>query len=222
VNGNLIRSNFVGGDDKLEPLTLSHTYENRIQASNSVFKFKTIDPTKSKVFEYCTGYMLNEPIQGEAPDIDAANRILTIANAKYGVAKQVRILVLIFKDSPIESALIQENYWKGGNKNEFVVCIGLNANNTVSWCYPFSWTEKDELKISIRNKAINMRPFELVEFTNFAIDEVMHKFERKHFSDFNYITIEPGLTALIVTFVLTILINIGCSMFVVMNDVTNR
>ncbi len=53
-----------------------------------------------------------------------------------------------------------QDYWEGGNKNDFVVCFG-SKNNKVTWCYPFSWADSqksERLKINVRNymKEVNL------------------------------------------------------------------
>ena len=221
IDGDMVQSHFSGGDSTLEPVVISHWYENRVQASNSVFKFEKVDPKNTFVYNYPSiedNHM--RAFLGECPNVDIANRLLEVANSKYGSDKQVRIMVLLFKDLPLSVGINQENYWKGGNKNEFVVCIGINSVGDITWCYPFSWTEREDLKVSVRDHILGreMKKLDAVAIVEWLIPEVVKKFERKHFRDFKYLSVEPSLTWLVVTFVLTLIVNIGVSFYVILNE----
>lgn len=63
---------------------------------------------------------------------------------------QVRVWVLLFNNLPRETGLLQEAYWVNGNKNELVICIGLNEDK-IMWSHIFSWTESQTIKIELRN-----------------------------------------------------------------------
>jgi len=120
----------------------------------------------------------------------------------------------------------QEDYWEGGNKNEFVVTIGVNSKGKVTWCYPFSWSDDETPKIKIRNFVQKQKKrLDLVKTTSY-IGEQLQNFERKQFSDFAYLKVQPTKTQTIWAFVLTFILNIGLSIWIIVNefnsDDTNR
>lgn len=218
-DGDKYVSNIVGGDTNIVGHFSIHSYTNKIQASKSVFKFEKVDPKEYGLFEYpevVDNYVPS--VLGNCMNKEAGIKTLDCLNAKYGSSKKVRVWVLVFNDKPLQAGLDQENYWLGGNKNEFVVCIGLSKDGAVSWCYPFSWSEKDLLKIQVRQYVNEMKPFDLAVFTGWLKEKIVRDFEKKSFKDFNYISIEPSLTAIIITFILTFLLNIGISMYVICNE----
>ena len=47
---------------------------------------------------------------------------------------------------------------------------------------------------------------------------VQEKFVRKQFADFDYITIEPPFWAVMTTFLVTIAVNVGLSLWIVHNE----
>ena len=66
-------------------------------------------------------------ILGAGENLSKGNRHLDVQNAKMGKDKEVRMWVLVYQNQPIQSAILQQNYWKGANKNEFVVCVGTDG-----------------------------------------------------------------------------------------------
>jgi len=51
--------------------------------------------------------------------------------------------------------------------------------------------------------------------------EIEQKWVRKKFEDFSYLTVEPPMTAVIWTFILTLLVTIGIGAWAVLNNVDN-
>lgn len=210
-------------DELLEPVTTIHSYENRVQASHSLFNFPEVDPEEYGLFEYpkVEDFYHCPSILGESgPSGAGAERVLALANAKLGAWKQVRLWVVIFQDQPLAAGLAQQNYWKGGNKNEFVVCIGVNEQHQVQWCYPFSWTEVESLKVDTRNFVIEQQgqTLDLERIVTWLAPEIEKRFVRKQFADFDYLQVEPPVWAVILTFILTIGANVGLSAWIIHNE----
>lgn len=218
-DGDKYETEYNKDESKMEVIVTSHSYVNKVKASSSIFKFKEVDKDTSMVYDYpvlADFYMPS--IIGNAKYKDTANRLLDIANAKYGMSKECRMFMLLFKNQPLQVAIDQENYWKGGNKNELVICLGLNNTDEIDWCYVFSWSEKDRMKVNLRNFAIEMKPFNLVEYTKFAIEEMKAQFTRKNWSDFDYLTVDVSGFAVAMTFLITILVNLGLSIWIIFNQ----
>jgi len=207
----------------------THTYENKVQCSRSVFNFQDIKPEEVKkagLYDYpdVKNYEV-ATILGAGKNfanLDSAEIKLHYLNGDLGPKKQARVWILIFYDKPLNTGKLQEIYWKGGNKNEFVVTIGLDKQNQVSWCYPFSWTDKSEVKIETREYVVNQKTLNLVKLSDYLYKELNDKWVRKQFKDFSYLTVEPPLWALIVAFVLQIIFNIGYSIWSVKNEYDNE
>jgi hypothetical protein len=120
-------------------------------------------------------------------------------------------------------ALEQENYWKGGNKNEFVVCIGLDSQQNVTWCKPFTWCEVDELTALVRNEVAGHKgKIDTLKLAQFTVKEVKRKWKRKEFADFDYLNIDLPSWCYWAVWICTILANVGVGVFVVQNDVNEE
>lgn len=218
-DGNAYNTKFNGDFDLLQPLVLKRTYENRVQCSRSVFNFEPVDSSEIRLYglykypDYVDMFHYT-PIVGTY-DGPASNR-LRKWNALLGSSKQVHMLVLVYINKPVESVSYQERFWKGGNKNEFILCIGINNQKEVQWSRVISWTEQERLKNELASKIMGM-PFELTMIVDTMATMVKSQFIRKKFSDFSYIKIQPTGKAVVITFIVTILITIGISIFSVLN-----
>jgi hypothetical protein len=216
INGNKYVTQWDKSDEKCEVCTTSHRYKNRLLASNSVFKFPEPD-SKEGLFEYprIGGYYDSQFILGGNDPV--AERKLALWNAHNGHDKQCRLMFLLYNQLPIDIALNQENHWQGGNKNEFIVAIGLD-DGIVKWCHVISWTEEDTLKTEVRNYITSQEKLDLSKSVDVVGEKVKDGFVRKHFKDFDYLTVEPPFWTVVLTFFLTIAVNVGLSVWIVKNE----
>jgi hypothetical protein len=205
----------------LDPITVIKSYENKVAVSTSIFNFEPVDTSEIKnLFEYpeIKDHKVNSIMtQRVLPDYQQANIYLNKMNGILGSSKECRIWVLIFDNKSIDYYMHQENYWKGGNKNEFIVLLSL-ADSTVQWARVMSWTEVEEAKILVRNYVMKNK-FDLMKICEYTVKIVQDKFKRKHFEDFDYLTVEPSTTAIIIVFILNILFTVGLVIFIVRNDI---
>jgi hypothetical protein len=220
-DGDAYTTKWNGVFEDLVPITAKHSYKNKVQVSTSVFNFQavdSIDKAELKLFEYPAADRWNyNPILG-ATDIAASER-LRKWNGKLGSFRQVHMLICVFKNLPREAAERQEDYWKGGNKNEFILCLGIDDSKKVKWSHVISWTEEEKLKIEVRDEAMEIG-YDLVKIVDYMATNVQKKFQRKEFADFNYLKIEPTSRAVMITFFITLILTIGLSIFFVMNEFT--
>lgn len=224
-DGNMYFVEWDGNSAKSEAVVKTHTYENKVQCSRSIFNYRDIDEDEAKkagLYSYPKISDHRAPNilggQGCAANLDSAEQRLGYLNGNLGPKKQLRVQVLIFKDKPLSIAKLQEAYWKNGNKNEFVVTIGLDKQNKATWCYVFSWTEIAELKISTRDYVMSQEKFNPLALADYLSKELEAKWVRKQFKDFSYLTVEPPLWALILAFVLEIAFCVAYGFWAVNNE----
>ncbi len=207
------------------PVTTLHHYENRVKAADqSVFHFKPLsndDILKYQLKSYpdITDYYQMDGVMGDTTD-DAkiANRKIKYTNGLLGPKKEVKIFVLVFKNQPIEAGFYQESYWSGGNMNEFVVCIGTDNQRKVTWCKPISWTENERLKVDVKSFVENQTQLNLSSVADYLHTKIERDFKRRNFEEFDYLTVEPPFWAVILAYVLTLVINVGLSYWIVTNE----
>lgn len=223
-DGDKYVSTWDNTQEKAEPVTTSHSYENRIQASSSVYNYIEVTPEEKdqyKLYDYPEikkGHILLPIIGDKYPWVD---KYLDYHNGRLGKKKEVRMWILLFKDQPIEAGYKQEAYWIGGNKNEFIVTIGLKGDRPI-WCHTFSWSEVEEPKIRMRNLIMKQKKLDLMVVSKAMVDDIEKNFKRKEFEDFSYLTVDPPFWAVIMTYLLTLLITIGLSIWSVRNNIDHE
>jgi len=220
-DGDMYYSVWKGEDVTLVPVTTIHSYENRVAVSDSVFNYPDVDPKDFDLYEYpdISNFYSCRSIFGKGDKTQGmANTKLDRWNAKLGRSKQVRMMVLVYQNQPLQAGVDQESYWKGGNKNEFVVTVGVDDENNVQWCYPFSWTEVETLKIEMRDYVVDQEKLNLDSLVDWMVPQVQNQFIRKPFADFDYLTVEPPGWAIFLAFLVVGLLNGGLSYWIVQNQ----
>lgn len=220
-DGDMYYGLWDGKDGTLEPVVAENRYENRPKASQSVYRFQALDSIDIKTYHPFEYPPLTSPYYQTAIlgfDDPIAERKLQILNSRLGGSKHVKVFILVFRNQPIEAGHIQERYWEGSNKNEFVVTIGLDNENNVQWVYDFSWTEVAETKVETREFILAQKKIDLSSAIDFINVEIQDKWIPRNFHEFDVLTIQPSITAIIIIFIFTIGLNAGISWWVINND----
>ena len=212
--------------EHLYDITTPHSYTNKIKASQShtIFKYSDISEEDAKelgLYEYPDIHLMNQnPIIGRYASDKDKQRIKYI-NATYGKTHQFRVYMLFYEGKDIEISEQQKAYWQNGNKNEFVVCLGTQRDSVV-WCNPFSWCDEPKLEALTRDYFIQNPKVDIDAYGKWLQSQIPTKWKRKEFSDFEYIHIGLSKGQYIALIIIMILLNIGISVFLVMNDIQNE
>lgn len=205
------------------PVTSQHSYENRIKAADqSVFHFGKItseDIKKYTLKDYppIYTYEMASVVGLSGKDADTANIRLGYLNGILGPKKQVKVIVLVFMNQPLDAALYQEWYWQGGNKNEFVICIGIDKSGSIKWCKPFAWNN-ERLKITIRQYVQDQKRLNLTALSDHLYTQLATQWKRKQFKEFSYLTVEPPMGWVITCYIVAILICTLSSLWIIKNE----
>lgn len=221
-DGDKYETNWNGERATARLVVTEHWYTNKVAASDAIVRWPAISPERMKKL-----HAYAKPDNGAyAPSLmgwadPEAKAVLDYTNGAYGAAKQLRLLVLVFQGQPLDAALEQEYAWRGGNKNELVLCVGLDADNgMVQWGYAFSWTD-DRTLVADVSGYVNARKgqeFNCLELVQYLENEVPPRWVRKHFEDFDWIWIDPPWWAIILTYLCTIIASCGAAFWVVVNE----
>lgn len=209
-------------------VSTEHSYKNKVQASKSIFKFDVIDEKTKKtwgLYDYpkLSG-LYQSMVLGHGVDY-LTDRKLQYLNGYYGVNKQFRMYILFFKDQSIEAAFKQRSYWEGGNKNEFIVCIGTNKLGQYKWNKCFSWMDKPDLEVRVQdwlNDEKNNHSLDLSKFADWMPKQIEQHWQRKHFKDFEYLNVEISQFQLMWIFIIIGIYNIGMCVWIVINEFVNN
>lgn len=209
-------------------LTVSHSYENKIQASKSIFNFETLKESEVKklgLFEYpqIDDDGDQNPILGyKARPVSIAR--MKYINGFYGKPLQFRTYLLVFKNKPYSISEKQRSYWCGGNKNELVVCVGIDSTTQkVQWANAFSWMDNPILDIKAETYFAdnNGKTIDIEDYSNWLETNARHYWKRKDFKSFEYISIELTMGQYIAILIITLIYNILISVYIVKNDYRN-
>ena len=216
-------------DGKVETLydiTTPHSYTNKVKASQShtIFKMSDISPEEAKemgLYEYPEIYSMNQnPIIGKNVSDKDKQRIKYI-NATYGKKYQFRTYILIFENKDITISEIQKAYWQNGNKNEFVLCLGVQRDSVV-WANAFSWCDEPKLEVKARDYFIQNPKLDISKYGEWLQTQVPTHWKRKEFEDFSYIHVGLSRGQYIALVIIMIILNIGISIAIVGNDIKNE
>lgn len=224
IDGNAYHTNWGGESDKSDVITKEHSYTNKIRASHSIFKFEDINEKTKKTWSlydypevkgYCQPVVLGRKIDA------MTERKLQYLNGYYGATKQFKMFVLFFKNQSMEVAYKQRSLWEGGNKNEFVVCIGTDDLGKTEWVKCFSWMDKPELEVEVQDYFTDSKQIDLLKFADWMPKQIDDHWHRKNFADFNYLQVELTDVQLWWILVIITLYNTGASIWIVMNEIQN-
>jgi hypothetical protein len=209
----------------LRPLVWEHSYKNKIQASHSIFKFEDISDSEADslgLYRYPNvTYYDQDVVLGFKCGKEVHKRYKYI-NSMYGARKQFRMYVLVFRNKPMEISEKQKSYWQGGNKNEFVICLGYNTKTgNIDWCNPFSWCDNPALEIATKRY---FREHPHMDLSNYPtwLESHMNLWKRKQFRDFDYIENELTKGQAIALFIIIFIMDVLLSLFFIGNEETNE
>ena len=216
---------YDGTVQHIRPLVWSETYRNKILASHSIFKFEEIDDDDADSLGLFRYPDVNDNDQAVILGFKAGKEVhkqYKYINSIYGAKKQFRIYVLVFRDKPLEISEKQKSYWQGGNKNEFVLCLGYNTKKgTIDWCNPFSWCDKPELEVATKRYFRDHPKMDLSEYPQW-LENHLHLWKRKEFKDFDYIENELTKGQSIALLIIILILDIFVSILFIGNEATNE
>lgn len=185
----------LADDPRWVSVTEKHKYKNKIRNSNSIFRFRTI--TRKEAARLC---LFDYPaINGhDAPCILSDSFTVTLSqqakfrrfNGAFAPVRQMRLFILIFNAETSTAAIseYQREYWQGGNKNELVVCLGVDSGGKVKWARAFSWADSQHLEAEITEWMLRNSRLDLDAFHSWLLGHY-RSWQRKEFSDFKYIIV---------------------------------
>lgn len=209
-----------------ETYSVPHLYDNKIRASHSVFNFKHISSNEAKdlgLHDYPPIiHNQQNPIIGMKDVSNRAILKLRYINAIYGKDKQFRTFLLVYYNKSASISELQKAYWHGGNKNELVMCVGVDSlTNEVKWAKGFSWCDDVKMQTELASYLINQTKFDPLKYGEW-IQHNIDLWKRKEFKDFEYLEVELSSTQYLWIFIIILMYNVGISFFIVLNNFKNN
>jgi hypothetical protein len=205
-----------------EPVAFQHSYDNYIKAHpESVLRQFTTDYSKYQMIPYpddVNGYRINRFRSLGYEEQHAAdwNWHLSEIAGDLGPTKQVEPIVVAVKSADPTYEYAFQHAWLGGKKNDVVILLGVPEYPKISWVRIMSWTDREDLKVELRDALMNIGTMDqrdqlLQEIRN----QLQTKFQRMHMKNYEYLLsqYEPGAGLTMFLFVLALLLNIGGSIY---------
>ena len=225
IDGDAYVTMYDGSIEHLYDITWSQKYKNKVQASqsNTIFKMLDIDEEMADslgLYEYpeITDLAQN-PILGRNVSKEEL-QIFRYINAMKGKKNEFRTYVLFFNHDEFDKSELQKSYWQNGNKNEFIVCLGMKADSVV-WSNSFSWCDEPRLEVLTRDYFIQNPKLNIDEYGKWLEKQIPNNWTRKQFEDFDYISINVSNTQEVCLLIMMIVFCVGISIFLVLNDTEN-
>lgn len=223
----------------------THTYKglyvNYVANSNSIFrkeeirdedieKYGLIDYPKFDMSEIELDVILTSPKLPKWVNIAKdSQRAFQLINAFAGMKHEIHTFILLFDASQgVVTALKQQAYWRGGNKNEFVLCLGVDFSGIdpnrgdeesltpqVKWCKAFSWCDAPRLESATESWFLSNRELDFARYAEWLKGN-LNLWKRKEFSDFKYLGVTLSRGKQILVWSITALL---CAIIVVISCV---
>lgn len=214
--------------ETIETYSKEHPYQNYIKHSQTQFKFRDISDDEAKglrLYKYPTiNNDEQNPIIGYKRFIKKSDvKELQWFNAVYGKKKQIRTFLLIYPNASPSIVDDQKCYWQGGNKNEFICCIGINSKtNKLQWVNCFSWLDDATMELKCQSEMMKDTVFSVQKYSAWLQKDIK-LWKRKQFSDFDYIKEDVELSegqmlAILITVLTLNLIGFGAIIYGVMTE----
>lgn len=211
-----------------DPVSKTSQYTNYVRgAKASLFNFEQYKNYSAQVPEYPQTiydmYKINRVIDIGAgiPNKTELDNGLSYVLSRIGGKKQVNI-VLVFTKQAEEFSYGVRNKWLGGKKNDLIVNIGVDNNQTITWVKVFGWSANEMVYIKLRD---DLKAIGTITNTQGILDvleyDVDKYYQRKHMKDFEYLKneVEPATEKLMWALFFCVLLSIGLTVWCIREDV---
>lgn len=225
IDGDEYLTPWAGEPERSSTIVKEGSYTNKIRASHSVFKFENVteeEKIKWKLYDYPSVSDYQQKVVLGKKLSATTERKLQYLNGYYGPKKQFKMFILFFKNQSHSVVRKQRSYWEGGNKNEFVVCIGTDKNGKFQWVDAFSWMSKPSLEVEVEDYISKNKDMSLKDFADWMPKQIETKWYRRDFKDFEYLQVELTETQLWWVMIVLMIYNIAMSLWVVNNEMENK
>lgn len=212
-----------------EPTAHLSSYKNYLKASSDTLFRKDFvnEKYKGKLPEYPNiiydYYHLNRVITTNfaLENKKYWDKALSEINGKLGRRKQANIILVLTKNQSQDYVQALDQYWKGGNKNDVIIIINIDASDKIEWVSTLALAKDDMLKIQLRDNLMEIETLNMEKIMPEVENCVSKYFVRKRMREFEYLmyAVTPSLTQYIVSFIISLIVTIGLVIFFETEDI---
>lgn len=184
-----------------DPASVTNSYTNWVKAAyNSLFhedetsineKIKATVPSyPDKIFDY---YKIKRTVTiGYTPsNINDWNEGLSKTLRILGAKKQINVIVVMYKGFSDNYPIVVRNVWRGFKKNDAVIFLRFDADNTLDNVQVMSWSKKDMYNVVLRDniyeRFVGTNIENVDEFMKIVNDTSMEHYVRRSMEEFEYL-----------------------------------
>ena len=235
IDGDAQEYNWPGDIKTLMTVSRSKEYSNYFQSSLSLYSMEEISKNEAKelglynypkseydnynnIWLYDQNPIISDSLMFFTPS-EFDRRCLWDLNCN---STDFRCFILLYPSEKYSSDIVdyQRSYWLGGNENEVVFCLGISKSGIIDWIRSFSWSSEARLESNVLSEILPGEEF----IMSSLIDEIKKSYSTWKpikFSDYSYISPELYTSDYIWIFIITVLINLGLSWYVIVNEYKN-
>lgn len=217
-DGDAWRVTWDGAAGNALPWTLERAWENRIHAARSVFGYSPVSEATRRrlgVVDYPDGSGPGRP-QVLGTSDPRADSVLALRNALGARDGAPSLFLVVFDGKGPEAGRAQEAHWEGGNRGEFVVCVGRRGGAT-TWAHVFSWTPDRKLVVEVRDAVAASGTQPLSAIADTVAARVLPRWKARDFHEFDYLRVEPTPRAILLALALALAACVGIGWWAVRN-----
>lgn len=223
-DGDAYRYEWDGDPKHCFTVTTKADYKNYLKGSdNSIFKYHVDDNAKETygLFDYPKFSLKEDQVtilgyDASQDDISAVQYI----NGYYGGPKQFRLYLLFYDNQDVIAGEMQRSLWQGGKQNEFVVCLG-HKGDSITWCYPFSWSDTPTLEQKTKMYFMKNPRVDISKFAEFVIGN-LDSWKPKDFEDFSYLGRTQNMAGYLRLLLFVVFLNVVAGFFIIRKDKKER
>lgn len=210
-----------------EPTAIEHSYTNYIKGNPDTIikrtgvaqRFAGSIPKYPEVYDWYRAQRI-VPVGVNFPNLREANEALGQINAELGAMKKINIILVVTNQQDQMYLEAIREAWLGGKKNDVIVVIGAPNWPEISWAGVISWSKAEDMKVSIRNRLLDLKTIDQYQVLKIIYEECKSGFVHRHNSDFEYLesTMTPPTWALWFLFILGCAIAGGLEIYFWQND----
>lgn len=142
--------------------------------------------------EIYSGYQIHHALSNVV-NVNNLDAMLSWAHKRWGPAYGVNVIVVIVKDTDTGFADALRNKWVGGKKNDAVLVLYVDAEETVKKADAFSrstQTKRNEMQADfetiLREESVRTGTYDFEKIVN-VVDKALPYFERENIEQYDYL-----------------------------------
>ena len=180
--------------DTLRPVnaTSKHSYTNKVVKSSTLYQRKKLSEEElSRTLDYpdvIDHRQRNIQYNTEFPSINHAETHLEYYNGKWGHQKQLKVFIFITEYTSDEDLDNQVTRLENGNKNEFILVLGVENEQIVNWRFA-TWNRNPNAITELDRYLYEEKPKDALEISKKVTSVLDTNWTRQEFTLLNEVSI---------------------------------